>query len=272
MSDKVLSFYDEYTRRGGEDQRATSSRSNSLEFHYTKKALSEFITRGSRVLEVGCGTGHYGIYFADKCKEYVGIDIYQPHLDIFNSKIKENRLTNVSCQKGDAMNLSGIDNDSFDVILCLGPMYHLPKEDREAAFAECARICKPNGIAAFAYVNKIGAYVGGCVHDEMRSDYPNKETNSYVLKQGTSDLNPGVFYFSMPEEMTESASRHGLTKIRNMGTDFFVTMSVVDKMDDEKFEIYMELADEMVKYESCAGMSNHALLICRKSNISPSPK
>jgi len=36
-------------------------------------------------------------------------------------------------------------------------------------------------------------------------------------------------------------------------------------MNDEKFAIYMELADEMAKYESCTGMSNHALLICRKT-------
>ena len=36
-------------------------------------------------------------------------------------------------------------------------------------------------------------------------------------------------------------------------------------MDDEKFAVYMELADEMAKYEPCTGMSNHALLICKKS-------
>ena len=61
------------------------------------------------------------------------------------------------------------------------------------------------------------------------------------------------------------ASRHGLSKIRNMGTDSFITMDVVDKMDDEKFELYMALSDEMVKHESCTGMSNHALLICKKT-------
>ena len=65
--------------------------------------------------------------------------------------------------------------------------------------------------------------------------------------------------------MQGSAARHGLAKIRVLGTDSFVTMSAVNQMDDEKFALYMELADEMAKYESCAGMSNHALLICRKS-------
>ena len=68
----------------------------------------------------------------------------------------------------------------------------------------------------------------------------------------------------MPEDMEKAASKHGLSKIRNLGTDFFITKGVVDKMDDEKFEIFMELMDEMVKHESCTGMSNHALMICRK--------
>ena len=262
MSEKIINYYDDFSSRIGEDARATSSRSNGLEFHYTKKAMSEFITSRSRVLEIGCGTGYYGMYFSDKCSEYIGIELYQPHVDIFNRKIKESGLTNVSCQQGNALNLAKINNNCFDVVCCFGPMYHLSQKDREIVFAECARVCKPGGIAAFAYINKLGVYAGACILDEAR--YPNKETNDYVLRQGTDDLRPGVFFFTTPEEMEETAKKHGLIKIRNMGTDFFITMGVVDKMNDEKFEAYMELANEMVKHESCTGMSNHALLICRK--------
>ena len=263
MSNKIIAHYEDYTNRRGEDNRAsTASRSDSLEFYYTKKALSEYITPNCRVLEVGCGTGYYAMHFADKCKKYVGVDLFQPHVDIFNRKIAERGLKNVSCTQGDATNLSEIADNSFDIVLCLGPMYHLPPEGRELVFAECARVCKSGGIAAFAYVNKVGLYAGACII--MEDIYPNKFANETVLRQGINDENPGIFFFTMPEEMEATASKHGLTKIRNMGTDFFITKNVVDKMDDEKFEIFMELMDEMVNYESCTGMSNHALLICRK--------
>ena len=265
--EKVIAHYEGYTNRGGEDNRATSSRTASLEFHYTKKAMSEFIGKDSRILEIGCGTGYYGMYFADKCKEYVGLDLFQPHIDIFQSKIKESGLINLSCAVGDATKLEGIADGSFDVVCCFGPMYHLPPDDREIAMTECARVCKSDGIVAFAYINKVGAYAGACVHDEYRSVYPNKEANEALLRQGTNDTTPGTFYFSMPEEMEEAAAGHGLLKLRNMGTDFFVTMSIVDKMDDAKFELFTELSDEMVKYESCTGMSNHALLICKKGDV-----
>jgi len=259
----ITAHYEDYTIRAGEDNRATSSRSASLEFHYTKKAMGEYINKSTRILEIGCGTGYYGMHFADKCKEYVGIDLFQHHIDVFQDKIHKNGISNLSCIVGDATNLSDIENDSFDVVCCFGPMYHLPPEERELVFAECKRVCKPNGIIAFAYINKIGVYVGVCVHDEGRELYPNKKANESVLK-GIDDLKPDIFYFSMPEEMEATATKHGLSKIKNMGTDFFITMSVVDKMDDEKFELFMEISDEMVNHESCTGMSNHALLICRK--------
>ena len=41
--DKIIAYYEDYTSRAGEDNRATSSRSAGLEFHYTKKALGEHI-------------------------------------------------------------------------------------------------------------------------------------------------------------------------------------------------------------------------------------
>lgn len=42
----------------------------------------------------------------------------------------------------------------------------------------------------------------------------------------------------MPEEMEEADAQYGFVKIRNIGTDFFITMSAVNQMNDKKFEAY----------------------------------
>lgn len=264
MASNTQNIYEHYGSGVNEDDRAISSRSQSLEFYFTEKAIEKYITPDSCILEVGCATGYYAERFANKCKRYVGVDIYSPHIEIFNKKIVDQKLDNVSCQVGDAIHLKDFSDNSFDVVLCLGPMYHLPTQERERAFSECVRVCKPEGIIAFAYINKIGVYMGGCVHDNLREHYPNKTANELVLKQGVDDIRPDTFFFTMPEEIESTATRYGLTKIKNLGTDYFVSMCVVDKMDDEKFALYMELAEEMTRYESCTGMSNHALLICQK--------
>ena len=266
MASNNEKIYAQYCDGTKEDSRHAWSRSQSLEFHYTKKAMDGYINKDTRVLEIGCATGYYAMNYADKCREYVGIDLSPPHIEIFKQKIADNKLTNVSCMVGDAVNLEGIKDNSFDVVLCLGPMYHLPPNERELVFAKCARVCKPGGIVAFAYINKVGVYVGACVGFGKFSEvYPNAQANDFVLRQSRDDIRHELFYYTMPEEITAAAAGHGLEKLSNTATDFFITQGFIDQMDDEKFAIYMELADEMAKYESCTGMSNHALLICRKN-------
>ena len=248
-----------------ENTRFQKSRSTSLEFYYTKKHLSKYITMNSRVLEVGCATGYYGIYYADKCKEYVGIDIVPNHIKVFTDKIKNLGLNNISCLLGDATDLRQIDRDSFDVVLCLGPMYHLPFEERDKVFKECGRVCKENGIVAFAYLNQVGEYAGTCVHDEWRNIYPNAHANEMIFENYTDDIHPDIYYYTMPEEIEKAALEHGLEKVANLGLDFSFMASVINDISEEKFELFKPLYEKMTSYESCTGMSSHALLICRKN-------
>jgi ubiquinone/menaquinone biosynthesis C-methylase UbiE len=261
MSSNESKIFERYSLGKKEEGRATLSRSSSLEFHYTKKHLEGLIKKTDRVLEIGCGTGYYGFYYADKCQEYLGIDIVPDHIDLFEQKIAESQITNISCQIGDATDLKHINDESFNVVLCLGPMYHLPPNERELVFAECKRVCKTDGIIAFAYINKIGVYAGACIIDDH---YPNEQANKCVIENGTDDMRPDLFFYTTPEEMNTTAIKYGLKKIKNLGTDFFITMNIVNAMSDEEFQFMRPLYDLMTSYESCTGMSNHALLICKK--------
>jgi ubiquinone/menaquinone biosynthesis C-methylase UbiE len=247
-----------------EEKRATKSRYSEMEFHYTIKHISEYINSNTTVIELGCGTGYYAMYFADKCKEYIGVDITPENILLFNDKIKSKKIKNVKAKLGDATNLSEISDNCFDVVLCLGPLYHLPPNERELVFSECKRICKDEGTAVFAYINKIGAYAGACVHDKFREYYPNEKANDLILTKNTDDIESNLFFYTMPEEIELVAKKYGFSKIKNLGVDFFTMMSIVENMNDEKYEILKPLLDQMASYESCTGMSNHAILVCKK--------
>ena len=264
MSSNEKQILESYGFGKVEDGRENLSRYAGIEFHYTKKHLAPYIDKSKTILEVGCATGYYGMYYADKCKEYVGIDIVPAHIEIFSDKIKDAGFDNVFCSVGDATNLSHIPAESYDVVLCLGPMYHLPCDERKQAMMECKRVCKSGGILAFAYISKIGCYAGACVHDELRKYYPSELANINGLIKNTDDKRPGIFYYSTPEDMNALAKECGLTKIKNLGTDFFITMSIVNNMTDEQFELLKPLYDNMTSFESCTGMANHALLVCQK--------
>lgn len=258
--EKVISHYSSYR----EDNRATSSRANSLEFHYTKKLLGEYISLESSVIELGCGTGYYAMHFAEQCAQYIGVDLSPDNIAVFKEKISAEGKKNVRGVVGNATALPGFSDNSFDIVLCLGPMYHLPKEERMKVFGECYRIAKSGAILAFAYINSIGVYAGWCINDEWRSIYPNAKANKYILDYKMADDTPEVFFYTSPEEMECDAKQHNLEIVKNCGLDFFFAQSAVNRMSDEQFILYMELSDKMSDSPSCTGLSDHALMICRK--------
>ena len=271
MSSNEKKIIDNY-RDAKEENRASKSRYSSLEFHYTKKHIGQYISPSSSVIELGCGTGYYAMCFSGRCREYLGIDITPENIALFNKKAASRGLKNVRGEVGDATRLDRISDESFDIVLCLGPLYHLPPQERKLVFSECRRICKKGGIAAFSYINKIGVYAGACIHDSLRKNYPNEKANESVLIFSRDNMAPDLFFFTMPEEIEADAEEYGFSKIKNLGTDFLLTMSIVESMDDEKFHLFRPLLDQMASYESCTGMSNHALLICRKTFSPPAPQ
>jgi len=256
--EKVISHYNQYK----EDTRATESKATSLEFHYAKKLLGNYITNTSKVIEIGCGTGYYGMHFADKCTHYTGVDLTQANIDIFNQKITEAGIKNISAIVGDATNLTQIPDAGYDVVLCLGPLYHVPLKEHHKVFSECYRIAKPGAVIAFAYQNRLGVYAGACVIASQT--YPNANTNHHVFKLNTDDERPGLFYFTSPEEVEEEAKMLRLEILKNCGLSFFFALNVINQMDDEKLACYMEIADGMHESPFCTGLANHALLVCRK--------
>ena len=258
--DKIIENYKNYD----EDKRAEESRAGRLEFHYTKKHLNEYITAKSNVIELGCGTGYYGMFFADKCAAYTGIDLSPDNIAVFHKKIAAKGIRNISAKVGDATALPEFADSCFDVVLCLGPMYHLPQEDRLKVFDECYRIAKPGAVLAFSYINGLGAYIAACVHDKGRSIYPNMATNKSILELKTDDLKPDVFFFTSSEEMENDARQKNLEILNNYGINFDFVSCAVNAMSDEQFEAYMELADIMSSSPACLGLSAHALLLCKK--------
>ena len=75
MASNEKLIIDRYSDANREENRALRSRSDGVEFHYTKKYICQFVTSQSSVIEIGCGTGYYGMFLADKCKSYLGVDI-----------------------------------------------------------------------------------------------------------------------------------------------------------------------------------------------------
>ncbi|MCL2445252.1 MAG: class I SAM-dependent methyltransferase [Oscillospiraceae bacterium] len=266
IQDRVRARYSNPAR----EEARRNSRAQSMEFRHTKLVLDPHITPESRVVEFGCATGVYAAHWHDKCAHYLGVDLSQEHVDFFNAK----GLSNANAQLGDATACPEFADNSFDVVLCLGPMYHLDKEDRLVAMREMTRICKPGGIAAFAYIPNAGVLMSAITNRwgfkeiprrkrKHGTLYPNRKGNIALLA-GVSDTdNP--FFFAMPEEMEALAVQCNLSIVQNAGVDIKLNEKQINHMDEEQYACWLECAEYMLQFPSCTGMANHALLICRKA-------
>jgi ubiquinone/menaquinone biosynthesis C-methylase UbiE len=262
MSSNEKMILEWYSNRN-EEFRAFKSRAEELEFYFTKKVINKYISKDSDVIEIGCGTGYYGMYCANICKKYTGIDLSPENLEVFNEKVKN--IHNIETSLGDATNLENIHDNSFDLVMVLGPMYHLPVEERYLAFGEAKRICKENGTMIFAYINKIGAYLqsGVLCHPTI---YPNKSANEYIFEKGTDDFYTGILFFTTPEEMEQTAKKHGLSILKNTGVDFLFNKEQINNMEEDKFKYWLEFSEYMCESERCTELSIHALLVCNKKS------
>ncbi len=101
------------------------------------------IKRGMKVLDLGCGDGTTAIPAAKFGAEVLGVDIARNLVEAGNRRAKEMGLTNCRFQEGDATNLEGLADQSFDVVISIFGAMFAPKP--HAVAKETVRVARRGG-------------------------------------------------------------------------------------------------------------------------------
>src|SRR5712671_2327628 len=101
------------------------------------------ITTPLRVLDLGCGDGTTAIPLARLGAEVVGIDIARNLVEAGNRRAAEAGLARLKFQEGDACNLEGVADRSFDLVVSIFGAMFAPKPFDVAK--EMVRVTKPGG-------------------------------------------------------------------------------------------------------------------------------
>lgn len=109
------------------------------------------------IYDVGGGTGHYAGWLAEQGYTVHLLDLVPEH--VHRAAAEHPRLA--SAVVGDAHALPWPDR-SADVVLLMGPLYHLPtREDRLQALAEARRVLKSEGLLFGVIIPRWASALGG---------------------------------------------------------------------------------------------------------------
>jgi SAM-dependent methyltransferase len=130
-----------------------------LELVRTQEVLRRHLPPApAEVLDVGGATGVHAAWLVEDGHRVHVIDLAPRHVDRVRSDLGPFGET---ADVGDARHLDA-DDDSYDVVLLLGPLYHLTEHsDRAQALQEAGRVVRPGGLVGVAAISKFASLFDG---------------------------------------------------------------------------------------------------------------
>ena len=256
----IIDFYNHYD----EDSRL-APRHGMVEFLTTMRYIERFIRPGDRVLEIGAGTGRYSHALARQGYAVDAVELVEHNIEVF----RQNTLPeeNVRIVQGNALDLSAFPDRTYDIVLLLGPLYHLyNNEDKRQALREAIRDTKKGGVVFAAYVISDGCLL------EMAFRHHKIDVAQYI-KDGLLDGETfaaksepkDLFELVRKEDVDALMKAFPVTRLHYVATDGCAPLlrEEIDAMDDEAFQLYLRYHFATCEREDMLGVSNHVVDIFR---------
>lgn len=253
-----------------EDSRLTRQYIAQLEFDTTMHKLKPYLAEGLRISEIGAATGRYSLTFAKMGCDVTAVELAPDQVDILRTKSKEQQLS-LNIFEGNACSVPFIPDESQDVVVILGPLYHLQSlQERTQAIAEAKRILKPSGILAVAYISRY--FVAG-MFAQLFPNLITSEVLSELNLQGTvsspkADRFFRVGYFATPVEIEGLVKKRGFELVSHSATDGFgrYISNGVNNFSPVQYQTWLEHHLDICDERMLLGASNHGLVIARRAN------
>ena len=170
--------------------------------------------------------------------------------------------------QGNALDLSVFADDTYDVVLLLGPMYHLySKNDKKTAISEAVRITKQSGMIFVAYcISDATIILDGFVRKSFDIfEYIENgmvEPESFATHSEPKDL----FELVRKEDIDDLISGFAVTRLHYVATDGITGLirEAIDNMDEATFELYLKYHFSICERSDMVGMTHHSLDVLRK--------
>ncbi len=188
FSKHIRSFYEQY------DEASRLTTDFKLEFARTQEILTRYLPEPPVVvLDVGGGPGVYACWLAGQGYEVHLVDPVPRHVEqARQASERQPEHPIASAEVGDARDLA-FEDGVADVVLVLGPLYHLTeREDRLTALREARRVLKDSGLLVAAFISRFASMLDGFFRnlfdDPVFGDIVRQDLNTGRHHNPTEDL------------------------------------------------------------------------------------
>ncbi len=255
----ITGFYENYD----EDSRLLS-RYGQVEYLTTMHYIEKYLRSGARILEIGAATGRYSHALARQGYTVDAVELVEKNIREFRANTREGEA--VTIRQGDARDLRAFGEDTYDLTLLLGPMYHLfTQEDKLQALSEAVRVTKPGGVVFVAYCGNDAVLLQFAF---LRGMYREPRYQALIdpvtFKAGSDPAE--LFELHRKEEIEALRGHFAVTPLHYVASDGFANYMRQDltEMEEETYRAYLRYHLATCERQDMVGYSNHLLDIFRK--------
>lgn len=243
----------EYYNKHNEDKRLKTKHAN-IEFITAMKYIHEYIKEGYSILDVGAGTGAYSIPLRNEGYEITAVELVKQNLKYIEK-------ANINCYQGSAVNLSKFKDNSFDIVLLFGPMYHLLSMDEKIkALEEAKRVSKKYIFISYC-MNEFALIYHGFMEGYIKEDINNIDDNFKILKD-----NDNLYSYVRLEDINYLKDKCNLKRVKIINQDGpteYIKKNV-NNMDDETYDLFIKYHLSTCERPELLGAGRHILDILEK--------
>jgi len=211
-----------------------------VEFHRTKEILSRYIDKGEVVYDIGGGIGMYSAWLAKKGNEVHLIELAENAVEYAKANMMQD--CHFVAETGNALQVNRTD-ESADVVLLMGPLYHLrDREERLQALREAFQVLKKGGLLVAAGISKFSSMTWAL------SVYGEKKNENLV-----EFLDDSVFFNMIKGEMTTGDHIRPKEYPKFIAEAYFTT---AEEMKAEIVEVGF-VVDKAIAVEGCIWFTPH---------------
>lgn len=229
----------------------------------TKNAFDDNKSSNSdiRILDIGAGTGRYSVALSREGFDVTAVELVQHNLDILRAKHE-----NVKTWQGNALDLHFLDDETFDVTLLFGPMYHLHSEEEKLkALEEAKRVTKKGGFILVAYVMNEYAVLTYCFREGKIGEVLEKgglSRDFHTVTNAEKDL----YSYTRLEDMERLNKKAELERVKIFAPDGAADYlrREINALSEEDFQHFIEYQLTTCERPELLGASSHTVDVLRK--------